>query len=199
MSFDAYIPGATAVGVTFKDGVVLGAERRITLGNYVISKRGKKVFRMTEKVGAVCAGMIADMENLVKEVGVYTKLKELEAKRQLGASAVAKLTSVIMFERRFSPLLTQVILGGIDSKPKVWVLDPLGSLIMDEYASVGTGAEMATGVIEAGYSQGLSEKEARELTLASIRAAIARDTMSGNGIDLLTLDRQGFREEAIAT
>ncbi|HUK74825.1 MAG TPA: proteasome subunit beta [Nitrososphaerales archaeon] len=199
MSFDAYIPGATAVGVTYKDGVVLGAERRITLGSMVVSKKGKKVFRVTDSVGAVCAGMVADMQNLVKEVGVYAKLKELEAKRQLNASAVAKLTSVIMFERRFSPLLTQVILGGVDVKPKIWVLDPLGSLLTDEYASVGTGAEMATGVMEAGYTAGMSEKDARELTVSSIKAAIERDSMSGNGIDLLTLDKQGFREEAIPT
>ena len=199
MSFDAYIPGATAVGVTYKDGVVLGAERRITLGSMVVSKKGKKVFMVTDNVGAVCAGMVADMQNLVKEVGVYAKLKELEAKRQLKASAVAKLTSVIMFERRFSPLLTQVILGGVDAKPRIWVLDPLGSLLTDEYASVGTGAEMATGVMEAGYSAGMSEKEARELTVTSIKAAIERDSMSGNGIDLLTLDKQGFREEAIST
>lgn len=199
MSFDAYIPGATAVGVTYKDGVVLGAERRITLGSMVVSKKGKKVFMVTDNVGAVCAGMVADMQNLVKEVGVYAKLKELEAKRQLKASAVAKLTSVIMFERRFSPLLTQVILGGVDAKPRIWVLDPLGSLLTDEYASVGTGAEMATGVMEAGYSSGMSEKDARELTVSSIRAAIERDSMSGNGIDLLTLDKQGFREEAIST
>ncbi|MGH9919071.1 MAG: proteasome subunit beta [Nitrososphaerales archaeon] len=199
MSFDAYIPGATAVGVTYKDGVVLGAERRITLGSMVVSKKGKKVFMITDNVGAVCAGMVADMQNLVKEVGVYAKLKELEAKRQLKASAVAKLTSVIMFERRFSPLLTQVILGGVDVKPKIWVLDPLGSLLTDEYASVGTGAEMATGVMEAGYAAGMSEKDARDLTVSSIKAAIERDSMSGNGIDLLTLDKQGFREEAIST
>jgi proteasome beta subunit len=198
MSFDAYIPGATAVGITYKDGVVLGAERRITLGSFVVSKSGKKTFKVTETVGATCAGMVADMQNLVKEVGVYVKLKELEAKRPLAAPAVAKLTSVIMFERRFSPLLTQVILGGVTPKPKIWVLDPLGSLLTDEYASVGTGAEIATGVIEAGYSAGMSEKDARELIVTSIKAAIERDSMSGNGIDLLTLDKQGFREEAIS-
>jgi proteasome beta subunit len=198
MSFDAYIPGATAVGMIYKDGVVLGSERRITLGSFVVSKKGKKTFKVTETVGATCAGMVADMQNLVKEVGVYVKLKELEAKRPLAASAVAKLTSVIMFERRFSPLLTQVILGGVDAKPRIWVLDPLGSLLTDEYASVGTGAESATGVIEAGYGAGLSEKDARDLTIASIKAAIERDSMSGNGIDLLTIDKQGFREEAIS-
>ena len=198
MSFDAYIPGATAVGIIYKDGVVLGSERRITLGSFVVSKRGKKTFKVTETVGATCAGMVADMQNLVKEVGVYVKLKELEAKRPLAPPAVAKLTSVIMFERRFSPLLTQVILGGAAPKPKIWVLDPLGSLLTDEYASVGTGAEIATGVIEAGFSAGLSEKDARELTVTSIKAAIERDSMSGNGIDLLTLDKQGFREEAVS-
>jgi len=198
MSFDAYIPGATAVGVTYKDGVVLGSERRITLGSFVVSKRGKKTFKVTETVGATCAGMVADMQNLVKEVGVYVKLKELEAKRPLAASAVAKLTSVIMFERRFSPLLTQVILGGVDAKPRVWVLDPLGSLITDEYASVGTGAEMATGVMEAGYSAGMAQKDAKDLAVSSIKAAIERDSMSGNGIDLLMVDKQGFREEAIS-
>lgn len=194
MSFDAYIPGATAVGITYKDGVIMGAERRITLANYVLSKSGKKVFRVTENTAAVCAGMVADMQNLVRQVGVYTKLKELEVKRTLRPGAVAKLTSILMFEQRFAPFITQVIIGGIDQKPKVWVLDPLGSLIADEYAAVGTGAEMAVGVIEDGYAQNMSYKDARELLVSSIKAAIARDAMSGNGIDLITVDKSGIEE-----
>ncbi len=199
MSFDAYIPGATAVGVTYKDGVVLGAERRITLGNFVISKTGKKVFKVTENVGAVCAGMVADMQNLVREVTVYSKLKQLEVKHLLRPNSVAKLMSVIMFERRYAPLLTQVIIGGVDGKPKVYVLDPLGSLITDEYAAVGTGAEMAVGVLEASYSASMSYKDARELLITSIRAAIQRDAMSGNGIDLITVDKNAVKEESLST
>ncbi len=197
MSFDAYIPGATAVGITYKDGVIMAAERRITLANYVLSKSGKKVFIVTDSVGAVCAGMISDMQNLVREVGVYTKLKELEVKRTLRPGAVAKLMSVLMFERRFSPFITQVILGGIDGKPKVYVLDPLGSVITDDYAAVGTGAEMAVGVIEAGYTPSMSLKDAKELLLSAMRAAIARDSMSGNGIDILTVDKSGIREDDV--
>jgi proteasome beta subunit len=199
LSFDAYIPGATAVGITYKDGIILGAERRITLGNFVISKAGKKVFKVTDNVGAVCAGMVADMTNLVKEVAVYTKLKELEVKHQLRPNSIAKLMSVIMFERRYAPLLTQVIIGGIDGKPKVYVLDPLGSLITDEYAAVGTGAEMAVGVLEASYSPSMTYKDARELLLTSLRAAIQRDAMSGNGIDIVTVDKNGVKEESLNT
>ncbi len=199
MSFDAYIPGATAVGITYKDGVVLGAERRITLGNFVISKTGKKAFKVTENVGAVCAGMVADMQNLVREVTVYSKLKQLEVKHLLRPNSVAKLMSVIMFERRYAPLLTQVIIGGVDGKPKVYVLDPLGSLITDEYAAVGTGAEMAVGVLEASYSPSMPYKDAKELLITSIRAAIQRDAMSGNGIDIITVDKNTVKEESLST
>jgi proteasome beta subunit len=191
------MPGATAVGIAYKDGVVLGAERRITLGSFVRSKTGKKVFRVTENVGAVCAGMVADMQNLVREVSVYSKLKELESRKPMKPNSVAKLMSTLMFQNRYAPLLTQVILGGVGLKPVVYVLDPLGSVISDQYATVGTGEETAIGVVEAGYSPSITQKDARELLLSSIRAAIARDAMSGNGIDLLIVDKSGIKEESV--
>ena len=197
MSYEQYLPGATAVGITYKDGVVLGAERRITLGSFVRSKSGRKVFKVTETVGAVCAGMVADMQNLVKEVSVYSKLKELESRKALKPNSVAKLMSTLMFQNRYAPLLTQVILGGVGAKPVVYVLDPLGSVISDVYATVGTGEETAIGVVEAGYNPAMSQKDARDLLVAAIKAAIARDAMSGNGIDILTVDRVGIKEESV--
>ncbi|MGD0145603.1 MAG: proteasome subunit beta [Nitrososphaerales archaeon] len=197
MSYEQYLPGATAVGITYKDGVVLGAERRITLGSFVRSKSGRKVFKVTETVGAVCAGMVADMQNLVKEVSVYSKLKELESRKALKPNSVAKLMSTLMFQNRYAPLLTQVILGGVGVKPVVYVLDPLGSVISDVYATVGTGEETAIGVVEAGYGPAMSQKDARDLLVAAIKAAIARDAMSGNGIDILTVNRTGINEESV--
>ena len=185
------------MGIAYKDGVVLGAERRITLGNYVISKSGRKVFKLTDKVGAVCAGMVADMQNLAKQVAVYAKLKELESRKPMKPNSVAKLMSTLMFENRYAPLLTQVILGGFGDKPVVYVLDPLGSVISDQYATVGTGEEMAIGVIEAGYDPSMSQKDARDLAVAAIKAAISRDAMSGNGVDILVLDKSGMKEESV--
>ncbi len=198
MSYEQYLPGATAVGIAYKDGVVLGAERRITLGSFVRSKSGKKVFKVTESVGAVCAGMVADMQNLVKEVAVYSKLKELESRKALRPNSVAKLMSNLMFQNRYAPLLTQVILGGVGAKPVVYVLDPLGSVISDQYATVGTGEETAIGVVEAGYSPGMSQKEASDLLVSAVKAAIERDAMSGNGIDILKIDSSGIKEEGIS-
>lgn len=193
------LPGATVVGITFKDGVLLAAEKRFSYGTYVVSRSSKKVFKVTEKVGAACAGMVADMQVLVREVAAYIKLKELELRRELPPHSVAKLMGVLMFERRYAPLLTQVILGGLDdSGPAIFVLDPLGSVIPDEYAAVGSGAEMAISVVESEYRKGMSLEEAKELAVKAIRSAIRRDAASGDGVDLLVITGDGVREESVS-
>ncbi|MEK6980502.1 MAG: proteasome subunit beta, partial [Thermoproteota archaeon] len=52
------MPGATAVGITFNDGIVLVSEKRIAFGNFLVSKSTKKTFSITSKVGATCAGLV---------------------------------------------------------------------------------------------------------------------------------------------
>lgn len=194
---EAYIPGATAVGVVFNDGVVLAAEKRLALGNFIMSKGVKKVFQITQSTGAACAGMIADMQVLVRNVQAIVKVREMELRRPMKANSVTKLMSVIMFERRMFPLLTQVILGGVDDGANIYVLDPLGSVIPDKYASVGSGSEIAIGVIESEYKEGMDEKTAKELVLKAIKASSQRDSASGDGADLLVIKKNGSYEENV--
>lgn len=194
----SYIPGATAVGIAFKGGVVVAAEKRVAYGTYVVSKTGKKVFKISDKVGAACAGLIGDMQVLMREISAYVKIRELEMRRELPPNSVAKLLSVIMFERRFAPFITQIVIGGVDDKPLVYVLDPLGSIIPDKYASVGSGAEMAIGVIENEFTDNMSEDAAKNLAIKSIKSSIQRDAASGDGIDVMIITQSGIREETIS-
>jgi proteasome beta subunit len=192
-----YFPGATAVGISFNNGVLLASERRVSFGNFVVNKSTKKTFVLTENVGAACAGMVADMNVLARQVTALSKIRKFEIRRDLPTNSVAKLMSVIMFERRYFPLLTQVIVGGYDTKPQIYTLDPLGSLLPDEYASVGSGAEMALGVLDAQYNSKMNEEEAKDLAIKSIRSSIQRDSSSGDGIDILIISNRGKNEESI--
>jgi proteasome beta subunit len=192
-----FMPGATAVGISYQGGVVLAAEKRVSFGNFVVNKNTKKTFPVTDFVGAACAGMIADMQVLVRQVGALAKIRKLETRRNVAPNSVAKLMSVIMFERRFFPLLTQVIVGGVEGKPQIYTLDPLGSLLPDEYAAVGTGAEMALGIMDAEYKREFSEDQAKELAVKAIKSSIQRDSSSGDGIDLLMITTNGQREESL--
>ena len=189
-----YMPGATAVGITYNDGVVFASERRIAYGNFVVSKTTKKTFVITPHVGAACAGLVADMQILSLQIAALAKIRRMEIKRDVPPNTVAKMMSNMMYERRFFPLLTQVIVGGLVGKPTIYTLDPLGSVLPDDYAAVGTGAEMALGVLDPQFKKDLTEAQAVDLAVKSVRAASMRDSASGDNIDVLVMNKDGAKE-----
>jgi proteasome beta subunit len=194
----AWIPGATTIGVVCADGVILASEKRVTYGYLVVSKGVKKVFKISDQIGAACAGLVGDMQILTREVEAQASLFSMDVGRRISVRSAAKLMSVILFNRRYAPLITQTIVGGLDEEgPSLYVLDVLGSLIPDKYAVVGSGTEIAMGVLEEGYKEELSIEEAKALVTRAIKSAISRDAMSGDGIDFLIITKEGIAEEAI--
>ena len=189
-----YMPGATAVGITFDGGVVFASEKRIAFGNFLVSKSTKKTFPITPKVGATCAGLVADMQILSLQISALAKIRKMELKRDVPPNTVAKMMSNMMYERRYFPLLTQVIVGGVVDKPIMYTLDPLGSVLPDEYAAVGTGAEMALGVLDPQFKQGMTKDEAIDLAKRAVRSASLRDSASGDGLDILVITNDGTEE-----
>ena len=96
----------------------------------------------------------------------------------------------MMYERRYFPLLTQVIVGGVVNGPVLYTLDPLGSVLPDDYAAVGTGAEMALGVLDPQFRAKMSRDEAVSLARKAINSASMRDSASGDGIDIMVITDQ---------
>ena len=188
------MPGATAVGITYDGGVVFASEKRIAYGNFLVSKSTKKTFQLTPKVGAACAGLVADMQILSLQISALAKIRKMEIKREIPPNTIAKMMSNMMYERRYFPLLTQVIVGGVVDKPVIYTLDPLGSVLPDDYAAVGTGAETALGVLDPQFKENMTEKDAIELAKKAIKSAILRDSFSGDGIDVLVINSQGTKE-----
>jgi proteasome beta subunit len=193
-----YIPGATTIGVTFEDGVILASEKRVSYGYLIVSKVGKKVFKITEQIGAACAGLVSDMQVLIREVEAYGKLFSLDIGRPISVRSAAKLMSNLLFYRRLAPLITQTIVGGMDAEgASLYSLDPLGSVLPDKYTVVGSGTEIAMGVIEEGYRENMIVEDAKELVVRAMKSAISRDIMSGDGIDFLIITKDGIQEESI--
>lgn len=192
-----FMPGATAIGITYQDGIVLAAEKRISYGNFVVNKNTRKIFPITDQVASACAGMVADMQVLTRQVEALAKIRKLETRREMATNSVAKLMSVIMFERRYFPLLTQVIVGGVQTTPEIYTLDPLGSLLPDNYAVVGTGAELALGLIDSEYKKNMTEDASKKLAIKAIKSSVQRDSASGDGIDILTITKKGIEQESI--
>ena len=190
-----WAPGATTVGARFNNCVILGSEKRVNFGGRVLSKAGKKVFKISDNVAAACAGLVSDFQVLTSTVKAYVKLFQLEHERSISIKSLAKMMSGILYQRRIFPYFTDTILGGIDENgPQLIVLDLIGSIIDDDYAAIGTGAQVAIGILEEEYKKDLKVNEAKELVRRSIQSAIERDPSSGNGMDLFIIEKDKIEE-----
>ncbi len=191
------LQGATVVGLVCKDGVVLAAEKRVSWGHMVMSRSGKKVFKVTPNMGLAFAGLVSDMQALIREATAYANLFRLENNRLITVKAMAKLISNILFQRRLMPLLMETVVGGMDEDgPSVYSMDPVGSLIPEKFVTAGSGAPLAMGLLENQFYEGIDMKAGSELALNAIRVAVARDVVSGDGVDMLLIGAEGVEERS---
>ncbi len=182
---------STAVGIKLKDGVILAAERRLSYGGYVLSKQAKKV-HIIGRFGIAGAGLFGDLQALTRIMNAEIKYYELYNERPISTKAAAKLLSIILYQYKYTPFISEILFAGVDNGiSQLYVLDPLGSLLDDVYAAVGSGARVAIGVLEAEYDQNMPLDKGKEIVIKSIKASIERDITSGDGIDILTLDSAG--------
>ncbi|OYT60961.1 MAG: proteasome endopeptidase complex, archaeal, beta subunit [Desulfurococcales archaeon ex4484_217_1] len=188
--------GATTIGIKCSNGVILASERRMSYGGYILSKRVKKVFKITDKLAVAFAGLFADMQALAKLLEAEVKLYELTMNKSMNVRSVAKILSIMLYRQKNMPYLSEALVGGADNEGfHLFILDPLGSVIEDNYAAIGTGAPIAIGIIESAYKDKINVEEARKLAYNAIKAAIERDATSGDGIDIMTITEEGIYEE----
>ena len=187
--------GTTTVGVIGKDFVVLAAERKATMGYLVASKHTKKILELDRHAGMTIAGSVGDAQALERYIKAEMKLYELEEARKISIKAIATLVSNILYARSYFPYYVQLLIGGHDSKPRLFSFDPTGSVIEEnEYFSTGSGSVMALGVLEDKWKKDMDIDSAKKLAVRAIKAAIERDIGSGgSGIDLAVIDGRGFR------
>ena len=186
------------MGLVCSDGVVLASDKRVSWGYLISSRSGKKVFKLTDNIGLAFAGLMSDMQALIREAEAYANLFRLEKGRPITTKAMSKLVSNMLFNRRMMPLLMETLVGGVDPDgPQLYSMDLAGSLIPDDYITAGSGSPIAMGVLEADYSKGLDCEAGSQLAIKAIKAAIARDAVSGDGIDLLIIRAGGSEERTL--
>jgi proteasome beta subunit len=188
--------GTTTVGLICNGAVVLGAERKATMGYLVASKYTHKILPVDEHIAMTIAGLVGDAQALERYIRAELKLYRLGEERRINVNAAAHLVANILYARRFYPYYVQLLLGGYDEEPRLYSLGADGSVLEEkEYFSTGSGSPIALGVLENGFKKGMTVEEAKKLVARSILAATKRDIASGgSGIDLTVVDSRGIHE-----
>ena len=113
--------GTTTVGLIAKDAVLLGAEKKATIGYLVASKESKKILKLDDHIAMTIAGLEGDAQALVRYMRAELKLYKLQEGYPIPVSAAATLLANIMYARRYYPYIVQLIVGGYDDMPRLFL------------------------------------------------------------------------------
>ena len=78
----------TTVGIVCDEGVVLATDNRATMGSFIASKKARKVYDISEKIGMTTAGAVGDLQSLVRFMKSHIDRYNTERKKPMTASDI---------------------------------------------------------------------------------------------------------------
>ncbi|MFO8016016.1 MAG: archaeal proteasome endopeptidase complex subunit beta [Candidatus Woesearchaeota archaeon] len=192
--------GTTTVGIVCKDGIVLAADKRATMGNFIAGKNVDKIFQIDDTIGITIAGMVSDAQLLVKLIKAELRLKKFRTDVSISMKEASNLVASFAYSniRKMSmvPGVVGFVVGGKDSEGyHLYNIDVAGGITPEEdYTADGSGSVFAYGVFETMYKKGMTVEEGMKLAVKAINAALQRDSASGSGIDVVTVTDKGYRK-----
>ena len=186
--------GTTTVGITCTDGVVLCADMRASAGYFIANNNTMKIQKIDNHAGMTMAGGVADAQNITDMLRYHSNIYRIEKQEYLPVKSIARLASLIFFQNRYYGFIADILVGGYDKQgPSLYNVDPFGSLDQKKYVTTGSGSPVAYGLLESEYRDGLTVEEGKIIALRAVKAAITRNIGTGDGINIATIDKQGFQ------
>src|SRR5829696_5805883 len=188
--------GTTTCAITCTDGVVLAADTRASAGFFIADRHVMKIQKVDEHLGMTIAGGVADAQNLVDTMRYNSNIYRISNKRIMPVQSAARLCSNILFNQRYFPYYVQIIMAGYEGKGagQIYNIDLFGSLTEEKFISTGSGSPVAYGYLEGEFKENMSVNEAYKVALQAIAAAIRRNAGTGDGINVVIIDKNGYRE-----
>jgi proteasome beta subunit len=185
--------GTTTVGLVCKDGVVLASDRRATMGYLIASKDIDKIYPVSDRIAMTIAGSVGDAQTLVRWMQAELKLYELKHEKEPNVEAAASLLANILSQNKFFPFFVQLLVGGMDERPRLFAVDMLGGVTEENVTATGSGSPIAYGVLEEMYKESQDVKDNMPIAAKAVSAAMKRDAASGERVDLVLVTRSGFK------
>jgi proteasome beta subunit len=189
--------GTTTCAISCTDGVVLAADTRASAGLFIADRHVMKIQKVDNHLGMTIAGGVADAQNLVDTMRYNSNIYRLTRKEPIPISSAARLCSNILFNQRYFPYYVQIIMAGFDYREregKIYNIDLFGSMTTEKFISTGSGSPVAYGYLESEYRDGIGVDEAHKIAIQSIAAAIRRNAGTGDGINAVIINQNGYRE-----
>jgi len=166
--------GATAVGISCKEGVALVAFKSIH-SKLVVPESLKKVFEADEHIVVTASGLIADARRLVEVARVDAQKHRITYNEAPSVDSIARsvcdLMQVYTQYGGIRPFGVSLLIAGVDAQgPKLFEAEPSGAMTAFKADSVGANKKEVDEMLESKYDEKLTLDEAIKLCLDALRS-----------------------------
>ncbi len=190
------LKGTTTIGIVCSDGVVLGADTRMTGDTFIFNSETRKVWKIDNNIAITIAGGVGDAQELIRILKAQNEIYKMNENRSMSPKSATSLLSIILQQSKMMPYYVQLMVGGLDGdSPQLYSLDPVGG-VGDEskFAATGSGMFTALGYIEDAYKKGIVAKDAVKLAAKALSIAMKRDSATGDGMFIAAITKSGYIE-----
>ena len=171
--------GTTTIGITFKDGVVLIADKRLS-SRLIDPDSVEKVCEIDEHIGVTCSGLVADARIIIDYARVQSQINRVTYDEPILTSNLAK--KVCDYKQQYTqyggvrPFGIALLIAGVDEDgPKLYETDPSGALFGYKATSIGAGKEAVMEILENEWKEGMKKEDAIALALQALQKANDED------------------------
>ncbi|EDK44070.1 proteasome component PRE3 precursor [Lodderomyces elongisporus NRRL YB-4239] len=186
--------GTSIMAVTFKDGVILGADSRTTTGSYIANRVTDKLTQIHDTIYCCRSGSAADTQAVADMVKYYLQIysAQLPYGKKPTTNIAANVFQEICYNNKDN-LTAGIICAGYDDKygGSVYSIPIGGSIHKQEYAIAGSGSTFIYGWCNENYKPNMEKQETVEFIQTALAEAIKWDGSSGGVIRMVILTKAG--------
>jgi len=169
--------GTLGIGLIYDKGLLFAADKKVS-SSLILPESVEKLFIIDDHVSAISSGLVGDARRLVQIARQESQENLAYYGEQIHVETLVKKIAAIMqiFTQYggMRPFGVSFIFGGMDStgEKKLFETEPSGALAEYKAVAIGKNKKEATKVLEAGYKDGMNQKDAVILVVAALKAGI---------------------------
>jgi len=190
--------GATIIGISCPEGVVIGAEEKIE-SKLQDPNFSQKIYEVDEHLGAAVVGLSSDARILIDQARIYAQSNRLmydePADIEIIAKRIGDLKQLYTQHAGVRPFGVSIIFGGVDrTGSRIFTTDPSGSYRAYKAVAIGIGRETAEKILKEEYRDDLRLDEAVKLAVKClVKALEARGEKPRIKIAVIPSETKRFR------
>jgi proteasome alpha subunit len=155
--------GGTVIGMVTKNGVAFVAHKNIDEPLAVLGSM-QKVHKIDSHIGSAFSGLQADGLHLIDLARSSAQSHRMVYEEVKSVESIAKDIASYMLQATLyggiRPYGVSLMLGGIDTEPRLFEVEPGASLLGFNADAIGVGKKVATEMLVREYKEGMSMDDA---------------------------------------